>query len=206
MTPGWAAVEAWLATATNPVEVLPANETRAAKVLSLIGVTTNSPMGAIAAQSGGLVIDGWLRVLGGGGPRMDGDQARWNGLGDEPLAPRLQGAFVVALDLLGGVFALFAATRKVAYFAPDTLRWEPLALGYGEFVHAMLHSNLDEFFRGLRWPDWRAETATLGLNDGIMVYPFLWTKESREAPPSRSVVPMRQLVGAAFDMARQLGS
>jgi hypothetical protein len=172
--------------------------------LTLIQVTTRSPMGAIAHTTGGIVIDGWLRVLGGGGSRMHGDLARWNGLGDAPLLPALPGAFIVAIDVLGGVFALMAETRSVGYFAPDTLRWEDLGRGYSEWLQSMLVSNLDDFFAGLRWDGWRDEVASLELDRGLHVLPPLWSRESKERPLSRRAVPLRELVSLGFEIARQI--
>jgi hypothetical protein len=202
--PGWPVVEEWLAAARNPVEVLPVEASRAACVLTLVQVTTRSPLGAIAYHSGGLLVDGWLRILGGGGPRMRSDLACWNGLGDNPLFGGIDGAFVVALDVMGGVFAMFGATRTLSYFAPDTLAWQELDVGYSSFVSSMLQTNLEEFFSGLRWPGWRDEVEFLELDQGIQVVPPLWTAESGALPPKRFKVPLRELVDFGFDAAKQL--
>jgi hypothetical protein len=201
--PGWPLVEGWLAEATNSVELLPADPERAAEVLTLLQVTTRSPMGAIAHQSGGLIVDGWLRVLGGGGPRMKGDLANWNGLGEDPLF-HVEGALVVALDPVGGVFAIGRESRHVAYFSPDCLEWQDLELGYSDFLQSMLRSDLDEFFTGLRWDGWRAEVAAITLDQGIHSWPPLWSRESKESEPSRKAVPLREVVGIGFDTARQM--
>jgi hypothetical protein len=203
--PGWPIVEGWLRDAKNPVEVLPVEPARAGQVLTCLQVTTRSPMGAIAYHSGGLVVDGWLRILGGGGPRMHADLARWNGLGEEPIFGGIRGAVIVALDLLGGVFALQGDTRQVSYFTPDSLTWQSLERGYSEFVHTMLHANLDQFFAGLRWDGWREQVKSLALDDGFSVYPFLWTREAKERPPSRRPAAMREIVGLAFEAAQKLG-
>ncbi len=63
--PGWPLVQEWIAKASNPVEVLPADRARAEATLVELQVTTRSPMGAIALETGGLLVDsGWLRILG----------------------------------------------------------------------------------------------------------------------------------------------
>jgi hypothetical protein len=199
--PGWPIVEEWIAGARNPVRVLPGG---GGEVLVKLQVTTRSPMGAIVHHSGGLVIDDWLRILGGGGPDMAGELASWNGVGVKPLFS-MAGAFVVALDVLGGVFAVVEQTRQVSYFAPDSLRWEKLEMGYSDFVYRMMHVDLDEFFAGLRWPGWREEVAKITLDEGIQVMPPLWTRESKTEAQKRKPCPMKQLVAVGFEIARQLG-
>jgi hypothetical protein len=224
--PGWPLVEEWIGQATNSVEVLPGDAARGREVLGLLQVTTRSPMGAIAYQSGGLLVDGWLRILGGGGKRMTGDLANWNGLGSDPQF-HVEGALIVALDPVGGVFAIdqlgqaprqslgaadsprFARladpeTRNVAYFSPDSLDWQDLEVGYSDFLQSMFRSDLDEFFSGLRWDGWREQLAAASLDDGVSIWPPLWSHESREGDPSRKIVPLREVVGVGFDMARQI--
>lgn len=202
--PGWPLVEGWLKTASNTVEVLPVDVARAGVVLTALQVSTRSPMGAIAHHSGGLVIDRWLRVLGSGGARMRGDLLRWNGLGENPVLGGIHGGLIIALDAVGGVFSLFEDTRKVGYFAPDTLKWEDLELGYSPFVESMLRSDLDAFFNGLRWDGWRQDITALSLDEGFSVYPPLWSAESRTGVPSRKPVPLHELVASHFAMKQQL--
>jgi hypothetical protein len=202
--PGWPLVEEWLRDAKNPVEVLPRDEARAAEVLTFAQVTTRSPLGAIIYHSGGLVVDGWVRILGGGGPRMRGDFKNWNGGGELPIFGGVPGAIVVALDILGGVFAMPATTRQVSYFAPDSLRWEELERGYSDFIYLALNVDLDEFSGGLRWNGWREETKALSLDHGIHVMPPLWTRESKTGPVSRRDVPLHEIVKHAFHFQQQL--
>jgi hypothetical protein len=202
--PGWPVVEQWLREAKNPVEVLPRHEARAAQVLTFTQVTTRSTMGAIAYHSGGLIVDGWVRILGGGGPRMRGDLMRWNGRGENPMFAGVEGALIVALDVLGGVFAIKAATRQVSYFAPDSLRWQDLQRGYSDFIYLVLNVDLDDLSGGLRWHGWREQTKTLSLDHGIQVMPPLWTKEAKTGPVSRRDVPLFEIVKHAFHFQQQL--
>jgi hypothetical protein len=202
--PGWPVVEEWISAADHSVEVLPVDPVRAGQVLTLLQVTTRSPLGAIAHHTGGLLVDRWLRLLGGGGPRMKADLAAWNGLGESPQAEAVPGALVVGLDVVGGVFALFAETGTVNYFSPSSLEWEDLERAYSDFVVAMLRTDLDEFYRGLRWKDWQKDVATLELDSGIQSWPPPWTVEAKTEPVSRRPVPLTELVRLGFDFARQL--
>ena len=61
----WSEISALVAAAPYPVEVLPVDPPQAAACLAALEISTGSWLGAVVANSGGLVIDhGWLRVLG----------------------------------------------------------------------------------------------------------------------------------------------
>jgi hypothetical protein len=210
--PAMPLVRSWIAASSFAVEVLPVDRARAEAVLVALQVTTRSPLGAIALETGGIVVDDWLRVLGGGGPRMDGDLARWNGLGARPLVAPLPGALLVGHDAVGGFFALDGGglgegKGEVFYFAPDSLDWEALDLGYSAWVEAMLGGAMRDFYADLRWDGWESEVAALGPDQGMSIAPPLWTRESRPiAQASRRAVPIEQLWHLQQDVRRQLGT
>src|SRR5512139_473442 len=63
----WTEVSAAVTAAPYPVDVLPADPARAEACLAALGISTRSWLGAVVANTGGLLVDhGWLRVLGGG--------------------------------------------------------------------------------------------------------------------------------------------
>ncbi len=204
--PGWPIVQEWIAKARNPVEVLPAERARAERTLTAIQITTRSPLGAIAYECGGLLVDGgWVRILGSGSERLRGDLASWNGLGDAPLRAAAPGKFIIALDVLGGIFALEA--RTVWYFAPDSLAWEDLGRGYSDVVGGLLlQGDLGGFYRDSRWEGWQEDVGKLRGDQGVSIYPPLWTKEGKDLTrQSRKPALMTELVALGFDMASQLG-
>lgn len=76
--PAMPLVRQWLSEASRPFELLPPSPRRG-DVLVGLQVTTRSPMGAIAYETGGLLIDrGWLRILGSGHPALPRDIVGWN--------------------------------------------------------------------------------------------------------------------------------
>jgi hypothetical protein len=168
-------------------------------------------MGALALETGGLVIDNLLRVLGGNGPAMAGDLARWNGMGDQPLLPAQEGALLVAHDAIGGFFALDGGALgegkgEVFYFAPDSLAWESLEIGYSAWLVAMMSDALQKFYANTLWKGWEQEVSGLALDQGLSFFPPLWTKESRPIEStSRRAVPILELWHFHQDAARQLG-
>src|SRR5512133_3516948 len=79
--PAWPLVESWVAEAVNDVRVLPTDRERGEEALQLLQVATRSPLGAVALETGGLLVDHrWIRILGAGGETMRSSLASWNGL------------------------------------------------------------------------------------------------------------------------------
>lgn len=212
--PGWPLVLSWFHDAKNPVEVLPAERSQGEATLLAVQVTTRSPMGAIALECGGILFDrGWVRLLGAGCPRMKGNLASWNGLDGTDPQPKLEGAFVIAHDAVGGFFALNGgglgpAKLNVHYGAPDSLSWEDTEMGYSDFVHWLAHGDLAGYYEDLRWPGWEEEVAALSGDRGICVWPPLFTvegKQARSAGQHRKAVPLRELWALWHSFRDQLG-
>jgi hypothetical protein len=209
--PAWPLVESWLAEATNEVEVLPAERARGEDVLHRLQVTSHSTLGAVALETGGILVDGgWLRLLGSGSPRLRASLASWNKIGDAPEIEPLEWAMIVGFDAVGGFFAfnggdLPGARGEICYFAPDTLAWEPLELGYTAFVDWTFTADLEGFYAELRWPGWEDELAGASGDVGFSLYPPPFVKEGRPISNAvRKLVPMRELWQANQDFARQV--
>ncbi|MEH0845862.1 DUF2625 family protein [Micromonospora sp. CPCC 205711] len=198
----WSEISALVAAAPYPVEVLPADPQRAGACLAALEITTRSWLGAVVANSGGLVIDqGWLRVLGGGHDVLPDVAAEM-----DPGAGRL----IVAFDVMGGQFAWLQAKPGVRptvhYFGPEDLAWQDLELGYGDWLEAMLAGAMTQFYEGLRWPGWESEVASVALYQGISAWPPPWTREGKDlSAVSRKPIRLAELVSVHQDAARQLG-
>jgi hypothetical protein len=216
---GWPRVTEMIAASPVNVEVLPADRAWCEASLHQLQVTARSALGAVALNTGGLLVDhGWLRVYGGSGT-PDGMPGIAE-VNDFPAVPAPDGipghGLVIAHDVLGGVFALNLATSpahgrpgrpgEVAYFAPDSMEWEPLEVGYGSWLAWALSDTFAGFYESLRWPGWEREAAGLNPEQGISVIPFLWTKEAHDnlAATSRRPVPMRELLSLHHELHRQL--
>jgi hypothetical protein len=178
--PAWPMLTQWIAGARHSVDVLPAYRSQGEHTLLQLQVSTRSVLGAIALETGGMLIDhGWLRLLGSGHPRMRGTLLTWNGISDEGLATPVHGALLVGHDVVGGFFAVNGGAfpgepGNVFYLAPDTLTWEDLALQYSGFVHWSLTGDLDTFYANARWDGWEQEIAALDGDHGLFIYPPLW--------------------------------
>lgn len=204
----WPLVEGWLAAAGAAARVLPPDPARRGETRAALGVTARSTLGALADETGGIVVEGWLRLLGGAAAGVEANLASWNDLGGG--SPPL---LCVGFDALGGLFAidgggLGVAPGEVCYFAPDTLAWEGVGLGHTDFVGAMLAepATRADLFDGLRWPGWEADVAPLPFDRVLLAYPPPWTVEGRAANVSRSPVAAREVIRLGFDFARQVGT
>jgi hypothetical protein len=207
--PAWPALRRQLARAAVPVRVLPAPP--GPDVLYRLQVTTASVLGALALQTGGLVLEhGWLRLLGGGAEGLP-DLAAANGLPD-PADPDAGPPpfLVVAHDVLGGLFALDGgglgiAPGEVCSWGPDTLEWTGLGAGHAAFLAWALDGGAAEFYEGLRWPGWEQEVAAVPLDRGLSLDPPPFTREGQDvAAASRRPVPFAELSGFYAEMAEQI--
>ncbi|TXS48224.1 DUF2625 family protein [Streptomyces sp. t39] len=219
--PAWPELQEMVAASSVHVQVLPADVGEGRRSLLQMQVGARSMLGALALNTGGLLVDhGWVRVFGGGSAAQRGlpSLARVNRFPTvfDPVWHPAAG-LVVGLDVVGGVFALNAgdpaaagrpgAPGQMTYFAPDTLAWEAMEMGHSGWVSWLLSGRLETFYDGLRWPGWREDAAGLDLSQGVSVYPFLWSEEAHAdlAATSRQPVPMREVIGVAADFARQAG-
>lgn len=214
--PAWPGLRRELQAAAVPVEVLPVATDRGRDCLYRLQVTARSRLGALALHTGGVLVEhGWLRVLGGGNrDRGLPDLATANaGIGD-----RRPTALLVGYDVLGGRFEVNgpdpASLRRpgdpgeLCYFAPDTLAWEALGMGYGGWLSWMASGATAGFYAGLRWPAWAEDTKRLGLDCGIAVYPSLWSKQAQDNPGAthRRPAPIAEIFDFQAEAARQLAN
>lgn len=209
--PGIELVRGWIRAAKNPVEELRVERADGERALVALQVTSRSPMGAIALETGGLLVDhGWVRVLGAGHKRLPRSIHEWNRL-VAGSAQRLPGTMLVADDVLGGFFAingggLKGAMGHVFYYSPQSLAWEDVAPSYSEWLMGIMTGDLEAFYKGLRWPGWRREVEPLTGDRGISVYPFLFTSGEDISKRSRRPVPVGELWTLHVEeFPRQLG-
>jgi len=207
--PAWPLVRAWLAGAKQDVQILPRNRQVAEQILLQLQLTTRSPLGAVIFETGGLMFDhGWLRFLGSGSPDMRRDILIWNQQADGQSS--LDGALLVAGDVVGGVFALnggrFPAERgSVFYMAPDTLEWEDLAVSYSQLLQWAAGGDLTEFYQNMRWSGWERDLSALTGDEALAIYPPLWADgKTPITDRSRRVVSMSELWRLECDWAGQI--
>ena len=210
--PGWNRVKQWIDSAKNPVEILPADTLKSKEELYKIQVTTRSPMGAIIFMTGGLLVDhGWIRILGSGSLKLTRSLPEWNkektinGSGEAPPC------LLIADDVLGGFFlvnggALGKDIGKVYYFSPDNLEYEPMDFTYTEFLLFCFNNDLDKYYQGYRWTNWKEEVAKLSGDQVFHFLPPLWSKEGKDfKKDTKAPVPIEEQYQFNRQMRQQLG-
>jgi hypothetical protein len=164
----WQRVESWIAESARRVEVLPPRNGE--ETLRRLEIGAESTLGAVALNTGGILVDrGWLRLLGGGSDHLP-SLADWAGLADRPLVEPVAGGLCVAHDAAGGFFVLLAETGRVHSFLPDTLEWQDTRLGYSQFVHWTLHGDVESFYGDLRPRGWQEQVATLAPGEALSIH------------------------------------
>lgn len=159
--------------------VLPPDEEKARKVRSQPG--DFSPLAAVLAGTGGVSVNGMLRLLGSG--TIDFFER------NQRLAET--GMTIVAEDVFGGIFGL-GKDGTLLYLAPDELAVEEFGDDYAELLEfACSSEDMDRFYR-----DYMKECPgvlfdQLPADKGVSLYPPLW--EPSDEKRSAAAVPMNQL-------------
>jgi uncharacterized protein DUF2625 len=193
----------WVSAAANDCVLLPPSANRAETLLAA-QVTTRSMMGAVAYETGGLLVDhGWLRFLGSGHPRLARTLSAWN----EGKADR---CYFIADDAAGGFFAMNGGAfgddlGNVYYWPPDSFEWEPMGRGYSDFLEWALTGDLAEFYAPVRWSTWRDDIAPLAGDRCIAFYPYLWTREGSPEESRRSAISAEEAFAFKQETLPQIG-
>jgi hypothetical protein len=172
----WKNIQEIISSATNPVEVLPKDETLARNALYQVQLSTRSPIGALVYETGGLLVDnGWIRVLGSGSRQLNRNLPAWNkgkSYRQEGEAPVF---LLIADDVIGGFYAINTGgiaeqegIGSVFYFAPDTGEWENMEIGYTEFIGFCCKGDIDGFYEGSRLPGWQKTIADLSSDQVLL--------------------------------------
>ena len=209
--PSWELIEEWRKEAKNGIEILPKDSIQADSALYQTQVTTRSPMGAIIYETGGILVDhGWIRILGSGSDRLKRNVPEWNkGKSFEEYGQAMP-FLLIADDAIGGFFALNGGgfgnqdLGKIYYLSPDNLEWEPLEVGYSDFIFWAFTGEIDKFYEGLRWKKWKEEIKQMGADRAMNFYPFLWTKYDDLEKLSRKDVPIEEMWTLQLDFRKQM--
>ena len=210
--PGWPLVKGWIDSAKNKVEILPVDTAKANDALFKTQVTTRSPMGAIVYKTGGLLIDnGWIRILGSGNTKLNRTLPDWNKGKTLKDSVETSGFLLIADDAIGGFFiintgALGKDVGKVYYFSPDNLEFEPLDLTYSDFLNFCFNKDLESFYDGYRWKNWKDDVSKLPGDKVYNFVPPLWTKEGKDFNTnSKEAIPVEEQFGVNIYFRKQLG-
>lgn len=196
-------MEEWVSGSKNSVVILPPSD-ECATILMDVQVTTRSILGSLIYHTGGVLVDhGWIRILGSGNGAFPRDVHSWNSESNE------SGFYLIADDAAGGFYAINGGAfsgemNAVYYWAPDSMEWENLELKFSEFFSWLLSCDLDSFYEGIRWENWREDISDISTEQSISFYPFLWTEQGGCNTSHRGVVPIDEVLALKRDLLSQM--
>lgn len=124
---------------SKTINVLPLDEAARQAMKEKYRIKSGSLMAAILENTGGIVIDNWIRLYGSG---------ELNFVTRNSLFPFNE--IVIGEDILGGLF-ICLDDGNIGYFAPDCLEMEDMEIKFGQFVYWCLHGDTDKFYTDYRW-------------------------------------------------------
>lgn len=178
---------------SKPIDILPKQDEKLSHMEEQYSINKESTLGAIIYNTGGIIIEGWIRIYGAG----ELDFAERN-----TLFPYDE--IVVGEDILGGLFIILES-GSVAYFAPDTLEIEDMEISFGEFIYWCFQGDTDTFYMDYRWNHWQEDVKALELSQGMSFYPFLWAESESFEKRHREPVSMKELIDLEIDFLQQMG-
>ncbi|QBN19487.1 DUF2625 family protein [Flavobacterium nackdongense] len=206
----WKLVQNWIKNAEVKVVVLPKDIVRANIEIETAQVTTQSPMGAIIFETGGIIIEsGIIRILGSGNVKLNRGLMEWNR--NKSFSQEEKPKFLlIADDVFGGFFAINGGSfsseylGKVFYFAPDTLQWENLDLNYSDFLVFCFSKDINEFYSGFKWKTFDKSFNITDFDKSYSFYPYLFTEEGKDINSvTKNLVPISELWTLYNDLQNQ---
>ncbi|MDE5995929.1 MAG: DUF2625 domain-containing protein [Eubacterium sp.] len=174
------------------IKVLPSIDYVKENIRKKYEINPESLLGILLENTGGIIIDNWIRFYGAG----DVDFVSRNAL--FPFDN-----IVVAEDILGGLF-VYLDNGNTSYFAPDCLQFEDMEIHFNQFLYWCLHGDTDTFYMDYRWKNWQEDISSLSCNDGVAFYPFLWAQAEDLESRTRRIVPMEEIIGLEFEFYKQI--
>lgn len=177
---------------SKEIKILPVNMEVVKCIKTKYEINEESLLGTIIFNTGGIIVENWLRVYGSGELSFyeRNDLIQYSDV-------------IVAEDILGGLFTILN-DGNVAYFAPDCLEWEPMEITFSEFLYWTFHGDTDTFYKDYRWDNWKFDLKKIGNDKGISFYPFLWSSADSLESRYREEIPMSEIIKLEFDFFKQL--
>ncbi len=188
------------------VDLIHGNEEKGKLIIDKLELNENTFFANVILKIAGIKIDNCIRILGQGDNQIVSIQ-EINAF-ELGMPNKIKGMLIVAHDIFGGFFAMNIGAMNeqlgiIFYFAPDTLNWESLDMNYSQFFQWCMLGNVDEFYESLRWNGWKEIAQVVDFNNGILFYPFLWSKEFDINTVSKKIVPFDELFNINMDYRKK---
>ena len=85
------------------------------------------------------------------------------------------------------------------------MEWESLSFEYSEFIAWLAQGNINEFYQSMRWENWRDLATNVEIDQGILIYPLLWSDEIVIQNATKKIVPFYELISINMEYISKLG-
>lgn len=166
------------------------------KKQNLQGINENSVLGQVITNTAGIVVNNYIRIFGSGDNENSHNISEYNLQLKEHFG---EGKLFVADDIFGGLFAInnggFSREHGLIwYFAPDLLSWDNLEITYPEFIAFVSSENINEFYENYIWDGFEEQIKEIRFDEGILIYPFLWSKECNINKADKKIISFKELI------------
>lgn len=180
----------------NHVVIYPADERRADENAKFYQADISSNFGLMIIESGGVIADGVVRLL---GSNTNPDLRDIRSFNDKHGG---EGIVILGDDIFGGVFALNAGgfpedPGKIFYFAPDCCDWESTGLKLSGLFAWLKDGDLPGFYGQFSNEEYeQLKSMKVGFNKVLHILPPQWSAEFKTE--KHDVRPIS--VGEYYDM------
>lgn len=183
----------------NNIDVIDGNKELGMEECINLNIPKDSVLYSVVTNSNGIIINNWIRLWG-QNSNVNNGVGYYNTLFQNDI----EGLFLVASDVLGGLFAIninkfTEGKNHIWYFAPDTLEWECMDMQYNEFLAWSMQGDIDEFYLTMRWNNWQEDIKNIGINYALLIYPFLWARECDIEKASKKMVNIDEIIKINFE-------
>jgi len=170
-------------------------------ILSKLDVNKDSVLGQVIINTSGISVNKYIRIYANGNEINNRNIVTFNSKLEKYFG---EDKLFVADDIWGGLFAINKGFFEenmgdIWYFAPDTLDWDNIEISYPEFIAWVSSKNVDEFYSGFKWKNFERDIANIRFDQGMLIYPFLWSKECDIENATKRIVPFEELLSLNFE-------
>ncbi len=203
MSEKWNKLKAMFGNASNNVQIKE-NIDLNAKILDSVNIDVNSFMGQVMMNISNMCINGYFRMLTGD----EKDALNISEFNKQLNEECTEGKLVIAYDIWGGLFAVDKRNindkSNLWYFAPDQLEWEDMEVTYLDFLVWVCDEDFNMFHSSFTWAGMELEIRDIKDQQGVLVYPYLWSQECDIETASKKFVSILEIIRLNADMYKKI--
>lgn len=188
----WNEIKEIIKCSKKDIQILEVDHEKLSEIIEKVQLKEGSALESIIRNTGGIIIENWIRIYGAGKCQFLEKNQKF------PFSN-----IVIAEDIMGGIFA-FLNHGTIGYFTPDTLEWEDLEISYSQFVLWCINGDTDTFYQSFRWNGWKEDIKNIRLDEGVFVYPFLWTEGNHINQRKKKFINFDEIMNLEFDIIAKL--